>query len=209
MTSLRRIAQQIRHQPGLERAEWLWSALRRPYHKLLDLRGAGVDIAVGGIANVRMPTEFVGGAWEQFEPASVAAYWHWLREHPRGIVLDIDGTEAWQIQISALLTPHDQNAFDNVVISRPLEWKQHGYGAFELVARYHEQHIDSSVFPTFADPNQSARQARAFGVGVNWYANRFFRAAINYDRTDFVGGGSGGTDRAPENALIGRLQAVF
>ncbi len=89
MTSLRRIAQQIRHQPGLERAEWLWSALRRPYHKLLDLRGAGVDIAVGGIANVRMPTEFVGGAWEQFEPASVAAYWRWLREHPRGIVLDI------------------------------------------------------------------------------------------------------------------------
>jgi len=89
MTLLRRIAQQIRHQPGLQRAEWLWSALRVPYHKLLDLRGAGVSIAIGGVASVRMPTEFVGGSWETFEPASVAAYLHWLRQHPRGIVLDI------------------------------------------------------------------------------------------------------------------------
>lgn len=89
MTSLRRIARQIRHQPGLERAEWLWSALRGPYHKILDLRGAGVEIAVGGIANVRMPTEFVGGSWEQFEPESVAAYLRWLRRNPRAMVLDI------------------------------------------------------------------------------------------------------------------------
>lgn len=89
MTLLRHIAQQIRHQPGLERAEWLWSALRGPYHKILDLRGGGVSIAVGRVADVRMPTEFVGGSWEQFEPASVAACWHWLRQHPRAMVLDI------------------------------------------------------------------------------------------------------------------------
>lgn len=89
MALLRRIAQQIRHQPGLERAEWLWSALRGPYHKILDRRGTGVSIAVGGMADVRMPTEFVGASWEEFEPASIAAYVRWLRRHPRGIVLDI------------------------------------------------------------------------------------------------------------------------
>jgi phosphate-selective porin OprO and OprP len=118
-------------------------------------------------------------------------------------------SDAWQVQLSALLTPHDGNGFDNVTISKPLEWKQRGYGAFELVLRYHEQHIDPSVFPTFADPNKSASQARAFGVGLNWYANRFFRAAVNFERTDFLGGAAGGKDRAPENTLSGRLQAVF
>jgi FkbM family methyltransferase len=89
MNVLRRVAQQIRHQPGLERAEWLWSALRAPYQSLLDLRGTGVSIAVGGVANVRMPPEFAGGSWEEFEPASVAAYLQWLGQHPRGVVLDI------------------------------------------------------------------------------------------------------------------------
>lgn len=89
MALLRQIAQKIRHQPGLERAEWLWSALRGPYHRLLDLHGTGVSVAVGGVADVRMPTEFVGASWEQFESASVAAYLHWLCRHPRGIVLDI------------------------------------------------------------------------------------------------------------------------
>jgi FkbM family methyltransferase len=89
MSLFRRIAQQIRHQPGLERAEWLWSALRGPYHSVLDMRGAGVGVAVGGLANVRMPAEFAGGSWEQFELASVSAYLHWLRQHPSGIVLDI------------------------------------------------------------------------------------------------------------------------
>jgi hypothetical protein len=37
MGLLRHIAQQIRHQPGLERADRLWATLRGPYHKLLDL----------------------------------------------------------------------------------------------------------------------------------------------------------------------------
>src|SRR5262249_10904503 len=111
--------------------------------------------------------------------------------------------------LSALLTPHDHESYDRVTIDEPLEVKRHGYGAFELVARYHEQHISSAAFPTFADPARSARQARAFGIGLDCSANPFFRAAINYDRSDFVGGAPLGGDRRPENALMGRLQAVF
>jgi len=89
MASLRRVAQQLRHQPVFERAEWLWSALRGPYHNLLNLRGSGVSVLGGGVASVRMPPEFIGGSWEEFEPKSVAAYLKWLRSHPGGIVLDI------------------------------------------------------------------------------------------------------------------------
>jgi phosphate-selective porin OprO/OprP len=139
----------------------------------------------------------------------MAEYARSSQEVQRGTMTGTVWSDAWQIQLSALLTPHDRESYDRIVISEPLEAKRHGYGAFELVARYHEQHISSAAFPTFADPAKSARQARAFGIGLNWWANRFFRAAINYDRTDFVGGAPKGGDREPENALMGRLQAVF
>ena len=52
------------------------------------------------------------------------------------------------------------------------------------------------------------RLARACGVGLNWWANAFFRASINYDHANFTGGAKGG-DRLPEDALLGRLQAMW
>jgi hypothetical protein len=51
LPNLRRMAQYIRHLPGLERAEWLWAAARRPYHRVLDAGGRGVK--VGGEALLR------------------------------------------------------------------------------------------------------------------------------------------------------------
>jgi phosphate-selective porin OprO and OprP len=117
--------------------------------------------------------------------------------------------QGWQLQLSLLLTPHDRNGFEGVTISQPVEYKRHGYGAFEIVARYHEMHLDAGGrLALFADPTKSADRARAFGVGLNWYANTFFRAAVNYDRTDYTRGAVKG-NRAPENALMGRLQVVF
>jgi phosphate-selective porin OprO/OprP len=117
--------------------------------------------------------------------------------------------QGWQLQLSVLLTPHDRNGFDGVVISQPTQYRRRGYGAFEIVARYHEMHVDAGgQLVLFADPTKSADRARAFGVGLNWYANSFFRAAVNYDRTDYTRGAAKG-NRAPENALMGRLQVVF
>ena len=89
MGSFRRFARRLRHQPALEHAEWLWSALRGPYHSFLNLPGNGVSVLVGGVAGVRMPTEFIGGSWEDYEPESVAALTDWVRGHPEGVVLDI------------------------------------------------------------------------------------------------------------------------
>lgn len=53
------------------------------------MRGEGVGILIGGLAGVRMPPEFIGGSWEDFEPESVATYLGWLRTHPEGVILDI------------------------------------------------------------------------------------------------------------------------
>jgi FkbM family methyltransferase len=86
---LRRTAQFIRHLPGLERAEWLWDYLRRPYRQVLAFGGRGALVFVGGTAEVRIPAEFTGYIWEKFEPEAVAACANWARQHPGGLVLDV------------------------------------------------------------------------------------------------------------------------
>jgi phosphate-selective porin OprO/OprP len=115
--------------------------------------------------------------------------------------------DAWQVQLSALLTPGDKENFDVVQPRRPFP---RGYGAFELVWRYHELHLHAEGnLPKLADYTKSAHQARAFGVALNWWANNFFRAAVSYEHTDFSGGAAKQGDRAPEDVLIGRLQAMW
>jgi FkbM family methyltransferase len=89
MSRLRQIAQEIRHLPGLEGAEGLWRALRKPYHWLLNRGGGGVEVLVGGKAAIRMPAEYTGGNWEEYEPQSIAAFAGWVREHPDALVLDL------------------------------------------------------------------------------------------------------------------------
>jgi FkbM family methyltransferase len=86
---VRRVARSVRHAPGLGSADWLWNWLRGPYHRVLNRAGRGVAVRVGGVADVRMPPEYIGGDWEKFEPESVAAFVGWLNEHPGALVLDI------------------------------------------------------------------------------------------------------------------------
>jgi len=89
VSRLRRVARYVRHLPGLERAEWVWSSVRKPYLWALNASGEGVEIKVGDGAIVRIPAEYAGGSWERFEPESIAEFAGWVRSHPGGIVLDI------------------------------------------------------------------------------------------------------------------------
>src|SRR5262249_44063996 len=119
--------------------------------------------------------------------------------------------QAWQVQLSVLLTPGDKASYDNVLPKKPLEYKNLGYGAVGFGARYHEITVGldgDATFPTYIDPTKSAHGARAFGVGLNWWANSFFRASINFEHANFIGGAKVG-DRTPEDALLGRLQAMW
>jgi phosphate-selective porin OprO/OprP len=119
--------------------------------------------------------------------------------------------QAWQVQVSVLVTPGDRETFETVTPRHPLTLREHGYGAFELVGRYEQLLVGVSgdaTFTAYADPTKSANAASGFGFGLNWYANTFFRAAVDYARTDFIGGAKGAS-RPAENALLGRLQVVF
>lgn len=89
MISIHKLAQRIRHTPGIEQAEGLWNLLREPYHQFLNLNGRGVAISVGGSCTVRVPPEFTGGYWEFYEPETVAAAKSWLEKHSTALLLDV------------------------------------------------------------------------------------------------------------------------
>ncbi|MEO8198254.1 MAG: FkbM family methyltransferase [Thermoanaerobaculia bacterium] len=89
MSTLRRFAKFVRHLPWMERQERFWSLLRRPYHLALDVGGRGVKVRIGGKLLVRIPAEYAGAPWEDYEPEAVAALAGWLAEHPTGRVLDV------------------------------------------------------------------------------------------------------------------------
>lgn len=89
MSRFRSAARRIRHLPGIRRIEGLWRVFRKPYHWLLNSGGGGVEVVVGGKSAIRMPAEFAGGDWEQFEPETIDIFARWVRRHPGGLVLDV------------------------------------------------------------------------------------------------------------------------
>jgi phosphate-selective porin OprO and OprP len=82
------------------------------------------------------------------------------------------------------------------------------WGAFEIAARYGELNVDKKAFPVFANPANAARVAKSWGVGLNWYLSRNFKFQLNYEQTDFTGGGAQG-ERPKERAVLGRFQISY
>jgi len=87
-------------------------------------------------------------------------------------------------------------------------------GAFEIAARYNELRVDPDAFDDgYANPTVSARRARAWGVGGNWYLNRWIKFMLSYEQTFFRDGGGGSVaspgDRDDEKVLFFRTQLSF
>ena len=124
------------------------------------------------------------------------------------ILHDINN-HAWQVAGSWLLTG-EQKSYKNVVPRRSLERNSNrGFGAWELVARYTELNVDPTAFTAgFADPTKSARAARSWAVGMNWYLNFFTKLQFEYEQTRFELGAATG-NRPTEHVLEERLQIAF
>jgi phosphate-selective porin OprO/OprP len=105
--------------------------------------------------------------------------------------------DAWQISVSYLLTGEDAS-FGKVKPKNPFNSNGGGWGAWELVARYQENNIDSGAFSTgstaaatrFADPRINARSAKSWAAGVNWYLSQNVKLALDVEDTSFDGGGN-------------------
>ena len=120
----------------------------------------------------------------------------------------------WGITGSWLLTGEDAT-YGSVVPRHPFNPKEGGWGAWQLALRYSQLDIDRDAFPLFSNPATSARSAKEWSVGLNWYLNRNVRVNISFSQTRFDGGGGSGTSapatvtRQNENVLFTRIQLAF
>jgi len=85
---VRQLARRVRHLPGIENWHGLWDAARGPYQRLLNAKG-GAEITVPGGVTIRIPAEFAGADWEDYEPEALSLVASWACGHRRGLFLDI------------------------------------------------------------------------------------------------------------------------
>jgi phosphate-selective porin OprO/OprP len=116
---------------------------------------------------------------------------------------------AWNVQGSYLLTG-EKATYDGVVPLHDFAPHEQTWGAWEIVARLGSLGVDSDVFRDgFADLAKSARTATEWGGGINWYLNRNVKFQLDYLRTYFDGGASGGHNRPDESVILSQLQLAF
>lgn len=117
---------------------------------------------------------------------------------------------AWQVQSYFFLTGEKETYDQPVVPNRSVT--QGGIGAWEIVARYHELSFDEGAFAgggsSFANPATAARNARAVGVGVNWYLVQNFKIQLDFEQTQFEGGAPVG-NRPDERVVTSQFMLVF
>jgi phosphate-selective porin OprO/OprP len=129
----------------------------------------------------------------------------------RAVSADLQNT-AWQIAGGWVVTG-EKASFRGITPREPFNPRRGHWGAWQLIARYSRLDVDPSAFPLFADSFASARSAREWSAGVNWYLNANLRFATSFSHTEFEGGGIRGSaglvTRNDENVLFTRLQLAF
>lgn len=174
---------------------------------------------------------FANGARDRISPQAyyyngpfgvITEYARVSQDVTNGTKSDKLDNDAWQIAGSYLLTGEDAS-FKGVKPKQVFSTDGGGWGAWELVARYQENNIDSKAFQTgssantgFADPRINASSAKSWATGVNWYLNQNVKVVLNYEQTTFKGGGGTATgsfvniaDRPDEKTLFTRLQLSY
>ena len=133
------------------------------------------------------------------------------RATPAGLRSDTVETTAWQVAAHFFLTGEEES-FKGFKPTNVFSLENGTWGAWELVARYHELEVGDEAFAggtsSFADPLASPRKASAYGVGVNWYLNDNLKWVLNYEKTEFEGGAVDG-DRPDEEAILTRVAVGF
>jgi phosphate-selective porin OprO/OprP len=117
--------------------------------------------------------------------------------------------QAWQVAASWFLTG-EKNSWKPATPRKPLNFSGGGgWGAVELAARVQGITIDDDAFPIFANPAVSINSAFSWGVGVNWRLNRNLKLSLDYEHTDFDGGGQNPNTAQAEQVVLGQVQFSF
>lgn len=137
--------------------------------------------------------------------------------------------DAWEVAASYFLTGEDAS-FKSVKPKRDFDLDKGGWGAWELVARYSEINLDSATFKNsngqyavvpaavatnasltnnaYADLSQSAKSAKTWTGGINWYLNQNVKFALDYSQTSFDGGAIVGQSHNPTTFAVNNINAA-
>jgi len=122
---------------------------------------------------------------------------------------------AWQAQFSWFITGEEE-AYRGFTPGSTWQPGKAGFGAVELVARYHVLDVDDDAFTggaaSFANPLTAISRESAYGIGVNWYPWNTVKLSLDYEHTSFDGGAAAGTalaDRDDEQLLFSRFAINF
>ena len=126
-----------------------------------------------------------------------------------GVTRDIENS-GFTIQGSYVLTG-EKASFTGVKPAHPFSFKDDGWGAFEVAARYNEFSGDKNLFAGKAATTEfatatSTQNADAYGIALKWYLTQNLMWAVNYEVTDFSGLGA---YRRDEHVVMSRFQIDF
>ena len=112
---------------------------------------------------------------------------------------------SWQVAASYILTG-ERKGFNSLTPRKNFDPRNGGWGGVELAARVGDFNAEQGLFNYgFASPTNTARRAREWVGGANWYLNRILRLSLDYGHTNFLGGAAEG-NRPSEKVLISRFQ---
>jgi phosphate-selective porin OprO/OprP len=115
--------------------------------------------------------------------------------------------QAWQIAGSFAVTG-ETPSYKGLTPAQAFDPAAGQWGALEVAGRYSELVVDEDTFSLgLADADASARKARAWAVGANWYLNQHVKLQVNFEQTRFRYQGDAG--RPAENAILVRTQLTI
>jgi phosphate-selective porin OprO/OprP len=117
--------------------------------------------------------------------------------------------QAWELEVTWVITG-ERPSFAGIKPRHAFNPKNKTWGAFEAVGRYAIFRADGEAFTQgFAAADSSARRAKSWASGLNWYLNNNLRVNSDYAVTSFTGGAAGNHDRPTEKVLLSRFQVTF
>jgi phosphate-selective porin OprO/OprP len=120
--------------------------------------------------------------------------------------------KAWQAEVGYVITGENAT-YTGVTPAEPFSWADGTWGAWQVVARYADLKIDSKAFPLFASTATNAKEASAWGAGVNWYLSGTVRISQDFFDTRFTKAGPAAPTtqilQHNEKTLITRVQLAF
>jgi len=118
---------------------------------------------------------------------------------------------AGQLAFSYVLTG-EKASYQGVTPRNNFDPAKGTWGAFQLVSRFDWLSAEKENLARFANLAASAQRAMGWGLGFNWYLNKFLKFSTAFEQTFFDDAGIskfGSSNHPKENAFIGRLQVAF